>query len=51
MRDALKIIRTQKAMLSSTPSTTYGEGYLQALLDLEELMEDVLWEVGEDASE
>ena len=51
MRDALKIIRTQKAMLSSTPSTPYGEGYLRALLDIEEMLEAELWEAGEDASE
>ena len=51
MRDALKIIRTQKAMLSSTPSTPYGEGYLQALLDLEEQIQDILWDIGEDVSE
>ena len=51
MRDALRIIRTQMAMLSSTPSTPYGEGYLQALLDLEEQIQDILWDIGEDVSE
>jgi len=50
MRRVLKFVRTQMAMLPTT-TTPYGDGYLQALADVEEFIEDSFWQEGEDVSE
>ena len=50
MRRVLDFVRSQMALMPVS-NAAYSEGYLQALTDVADWIEEQYWEAGEDVSE